>query len=368
MLNVRAWQFAIGLLIFAGLPGFMSTALAQGEKDKENKGEKVRFTTVDGVEIHGTFFAGKRSSPTVLMLHALEEDRSKKSWISLAEALNESGYAVLTFDFRGHGQSIEIDTTSFWKYPRNVTGVKGAPKKDKLEFKDMAKEYYPILVNDIAAAKAFLDNRNDTGVCNTSSLFVVGADTGATLGAIWINAECHRYSYVPPSLMSLAQYGKNAEGKDVIGGIWLSANSKLGSRTVNLTKVLDTSGRVNATAMVFMYSDEDAASKTIALACVKSLKGTNKKDEKKVPFTAAAAVKGGKLKGVGLLQKSLGTEEEIVKYIGNVFESKGKEWEERDFKRTQYVWRLPGVANPIIIKQPNEKTLVYDTYEKFLGQ
>jgi hypothetical protein len=363
MLNSRRLQLWISLFALIGLPAFMSLAAAQGEK--ETKGEKVRFTTVDGVEIHGTFFPGKRSSPTVLMLHALEEDSRKKTWISLAESLNEKGYAVLTFDFRGHGQSIDIEPGSFWKYQRNVLSVKGAPKKEKLEFKDFSKEYYPVLVNDIAAAKAFLDNRNDTGVCNTSSLIVLGADTGATLGAIWVNAEWHRYTYVPASLMSLAQYGKTPEGKDIIGAIWLSATSKLGTRTISLSKVLDVSGRVNATPMVFMYSDEDAAGKAVAQACVKAFKGTNKKDKDKYPLTAAVPVQGGKLKGIGLLQKSLGTEDEIVKYVGNVFEAKGKEWEEHDFKRTQYVWRLPGVGNPIIIKQPNEKTLNYDTYDNF---
>ncbi len=363
MLNSRRLYLWIGLFALAGFPAFVPLAAAQGEK--ETKGEKVRFTTVDGVELHGTFFPGKRSSPTVLMLHALEEDSRKKTWISLAESLNDKGYAVLTFDFRGHGQSIDIEPSSFWKYRRNVLSVKGAPKKEKLEFKDFSKEYYPVLVNDIAAAKAFLDNRNDTGVCNTSSLIVLGANTGATLGAIWVNAEWHRYSYVPATLMSLAQYGKTPEGKDIIGAIWLSATSKLGTRTISLSKVLDASGRVNATPMVFMFSDEDAAGKAVAQACVKSFKGTNKKDEKRYPLTGLGAVKGGTLKGIGLLQKSLGTEDEIVKYVGTVFEAKGKEWEERDFKRTQYVWRLPGVGNPIIIKQPNEKTLNYDTYDNF---
>ena len=47
---------------------------------------------------------------------------------------------------------------------------------------------------------------------------------------------------------------------------------------------------------------------------------------------------------------------------------KGKEWEERDFRKTQYVWRLPGIATPIIAKQPNEKTLIFDTYERFMAQ
>ena len=54
----------------------------------------------------------------------------------------------------------------------------------------------PVLINDIAAVKCFLDRKNDTGACNTSSTILLGAETGATLGAIWLNAEWRRYKVV----------------------------------------------------------------------------------------------------------------------------------------------------------------------------
>src|SRR5207237_10398388 len=240
MLSPRRLQ----LLALAGLFVVHSFAGAQGA------GEKVRFTTVDGVEIQGMFYqGGKRNSPTIMFLHALGEDSRKKTWISLAESLNEKGCAVLTFDFRGHGQSTTIEPTVFWRQPRNITGVKGAPKRESIEYKDMTPTYYPIVVNDIAAAKAFLDNRNDTGVCNTSSLILLGADTGATLGAIWLNAEWHRYAFTPANLLMgvPASIAKAPEGKDTIAAIWLSATSKLGSRTIRLSSLLDKPAREYAT-------------------------------------------------------------------------------------------------------------------------
>ena len=40
---------------------------------------------------------------------------------------------------------------------------------------------------------------------------------------------------------------------------------------------------------------------------------------------------------------------------------------ERDFRKNQYVWRL-GNAAPLPAKLPNEKTLIFDTYERFLPQ
>ncbi len=223
------------------------------------------------------------------------------------------------------------------------------------------------MVNDIAAAKAFLDNRNDSGACNTASMIVVGAETGATLGGIWLNAECSRYVFTPANpLMGIRALIANApEGKDTIACVWLSATSKLGSRTIPLTKLLELPGKQLATPMVFMYSGDDESSKKIALACAKVLKG-GKKDDKKFALTAAVPLAGGgKLTGAGLLQKSLGTDEAISQYIKDVAEVRGHEWEQRDFRKTQYVWKI-GPSAPIPAKLPMEKTLVYDTYERFL--
>jgi hypothetical protein len=362
MLSVRRGQLWAGLSALVGLFGILAFE-AQGGGDR---GEKVRFTTVDGVEIQGTFFTGKRNAPTIMMLHALGEDSRKKSWVSLAESLNKEGYAVLTFDFRGHGQSTAIDSSLFWKIANNVAAVKGAPKKESIEYKDMSKAYFPVLVNDIAAAKAFLDHRNDTGACNTSSFVVLGADTGATLGGIWLNAEWHRFRFEPLTFTTPATIAKISEGKDTIAAIWLSATSKLGSRTIQLSKLLEVPGKENATPMVFMYSDQDTSGKNIGQGVVKAWKGT-KKDDKKFAYTGAVPIEGGgKLIGAGLLQKSLPTEKAIVDYIKDVAEAKGQEWGERDFRKTQYVWLPRGSVVPIPAKLPMEKTLVFDSYDRFL--
>ena len=102
---------------------------------------------------------------------------------------------------------------------------------------------------------------------------------------------------------------------------------------------------------------------TLAKTTVKYFKGA-KKDEK-YRFTAAVPVEGAdKLAGAGLLQKSLRTDEDILGYVKNVVEAKSNEWGERDFRKTQYIWRMPGA--PIFIKQPTDKLLIYDTYERFV--
>src|SRR5262249_12296767 len=152
-----------------------------------------------------------------------------------------------------------------------------------IEFKDMKTDYYPVLVNDIAAAKAFLDNRNDAGSCNTASFITLGADTGATLGAIWLNAEWHRFVLTPGRtigfMVTPPTIAKTPEGKDNIAAVWLGAASKLGTRTISFSSLLDKAGRENAMPMLFLYSDDDSSGKNIAKACETKFKG-KKKDDK----------------------------------------------------------------------------------------
>src|SRR5262249_35021117 len=158
------------------------------------------FHSADGVELSGTYFpsaAGKKDA-CVLLLHDFDSKKGGNShqdgWDALAGRLQAEGYAVLSFDFRGFGESKTVGK-SFWdirRTPHNnmVRRRKGSP--DSVDHKDFNIGYYPYLVNDIAAAKAFLDRRNDAREVNSANVIVVGAGNGATLGAMWMASECRR--------------------------------------------------------------------------------------------------------------------------------------------------------------------------------
>ena len=49
--------------------------------------------------------------------------------------------------------------------------------------------YLPVYVNDLAAVRLHLDQKNDNGDVNTSSIYLVGASETATLGMMWLAAE-----------------------------------------------------------------------------------------------------------------------------------------------------------------------------------
>ncbi|MBX9677785.1 MAG: hypothetical protein K2X38_03395 [Gemmataceae bacterium] len=351
----------------------LSASLLVSHPAAAQEGVKVRIPTIDGVTLQGAFYAAKNPQgkvpPTVLLVHALGEKSSKPEWVHLATSLQEK-FAVMTFDFRGHGESTEIDPAKFGRYQPNVSLVKGfKPGKESIDYKDFDKAYMPILCNDLAAVKGFLDRKNDQGQCNTSTFIVVGADTGATLAAVWLNSENYRYRMVPsPNPLFPPQpppADAASEGRSVVGCVWLSISPTLGKHQLSVSKLLDLPGKVHATPMVFMFGEEDAKGKTIGNGVVNALK-KDSKDKEKFSYTGAVSVQKTKLVGAGLLAKSLGTDAAIRDWINDVVKKKNNEWLEKDQRKSVYAWRMSPATLPTIIKPAEEQNLIFDTYEKFI--
>jgi len=337
------------------------------EAQPAGKGEPVKITTIDGVDLHGMFFVSpKKDAPMVILLHPLGagETGHTKNYISLAEKL-QPNYSVMTFDFRGHGKSKDIDPKIFRKFPPNQ-GVKGGPMKTTIEYAEFPKSYYPVLCNDIAAVKAYLDRKNDAGACNTSSTILIGAETGATLGAIWLNAQWSLYRLIPNAIAGFApQLNKDCEGKDVIACVWLSITPKLGSHEVNLTKTLAVPVRGNATATVFIYGSEDLDGQRAAVPLGKNLKDA--KDPKYDFILAYAPKEKTKLRGMKLLSPDLNTAANIVDYLSDVVVKRGAESVKRDFRTTDFVWRLGALTLPAKTRAMDPNNFFFESYEKFIG-
>lgn len=348
-----------GSLACLALLALTGRALAQPAKPAS-----VRITTVDGVELHGQFYAGSKGkeSPTVIMLHQLGKSSSQKGWSALARELQKKGFAVITFDFRGHGASQTVDPMVFWKVPQNA--LAGKSGKETIDFKNFRSEYYPTLINDIAAVKSYLDRtKNDNGDCNTASTILVGEQTGATLGAGWLNAEWHRYRLIPGVGMGGAVLDKRPEGKNVIACLWLSISNKLGKSSVTLSQVLALPAKEGGTAMVFMYGEKDKAGKSLAVSLEKNIKGKSK--DKKYEFTGSSPIAGTTLKGAGLLLGGLKTQANIVEYFDTVATSRGNEWYDREFRKSVYFWRMSSASQPIIAKPSGVTNLNFQNYDRF---
>jgi pimeloyl-ACP methyl ester carboxylesterase len=348
----------------------------------QGKTENIKFKTVDGVTIKGNFYPGENNNaPTVMLLHNVNENRKKKNWNNLAVELQKRGYAVLTFDFRGHGESTSVEPDVFWTKQHALNYlVPGSREKAQSIDNKFGKGYLPALVNDIAAAKAFLDKKNDAKEnCNSSRLILIGAETGATLGALWLKSEWQRYPaqlnplgkpLVGPFGRLLADIRKPAEGSAVINCVWLSISPTLGGRQVSLENLLYKAARDKATPMAFMYSKEDTNGKTVAKNLENKLVVQVKQGGKLVPdtkyrFTGAVPVDSGKLKGQELLQQK--TIQGIVDYLDEAAKDRGEDWTDREFRKTAYVWYFgPAPTQNVTAKRPDEMNLIFSSYENFL--
>lgn len=392
---------AMFAILTGGLALVASPSSGQDAKALE-PAEKVRFESADGVKLAGDFYRSPaKGAPVVMMLHNIGESSAKEKWIDLAKTLQPS-FSVLTFDFRGHGASIEIDPELYFKYPPNVRATKGGanPRKTKLDWKEIDKNSYSLFINDIAAAKGYLERtQNDLGTCNTANTIVIGVDQGATLAAIWANSEFHRYKIdFPPPLFQVRPENKS-EGQYLTALVCLGINPKLGSRSVSLVKTLDYPCRQNYLPALFVHGDGDPKDKAslqdrdVAKMLEKAIKiPIGKKTDPRLAQTRAIELKGaGKLRGVDLLAKSLNSSQGINAYLKNLTSEKTNEWSQHEFVKTKFAWKVspdpnelpipakvfkedtPFNPNPLfplgtVLPDAVDRNLAYDTYETFIGR
>jgi len=121
-------------------------------------GKDCRFTTKDGVEIVGSLWMPDRDhAPGVILLHMLGRDRS--TWDDFAEKLANQGYAVVSIDFRGHGESTKRgDSTLNYK------------EFSDDDFRKMTLDVQPVL-------DFFRDDRR----IDSTRIVIIGASIGANV-------------------------------------------------------------------------------------------------------------------------------------------------------------------------------------------
>lgn len=120
--------------------------------------ENIIFHARDNTNLVSTFWQG--NGPSVILLHQFNKDRH--SYDSFAQELHKNGFSVLSFDFRGFGES----------------GL----NKDQFDVNDFLS-----LVSDVKAAKRFLEERNS----NTEKIFIIGASIGANTAMNYAPIDSH---------------------------------------------------------------------------------------------------------------------------------------------------------------------------------
>ena len=239
----------------------------------------------------------------------------------LAEALNAEGYAVLAIDFRGHGESTHVGA-QFGQFPHN-RGVALAPRPPgrpggmndvagTITFRSFPPAYFVRLVNDIAAAKAFLDNKDRAGQVDAANLVLVGIGDGASIGTLWLATESARFRLAEGATPGPgAKYAPLPEVRHVAGGIWLNFHLTVGGvdRTTALANWLQEAGRTQQTPMTFLYNRLDAVGRRNAANAIAALAPP--------PRGTSAVAVNADARGVGhnLLAQNYGAEKIILRTV-----------------------------------------------------
>ena len=326
------------------------------------RGEPVSFKSVDGVKLSGVFYkAMDAAKPVVLMLHDYKANPNDVVWEDTAKLCLAKGFNVLRFDFRGHGKSVEVVPGEFWVRNENrnfITGGTAANVATKTAIKvaDFRPAYFPMLVQDIAAARNYLDQLNDSGTVNTSTVYLLGAGDAVGVGFLYMASEWSR-ERIKPNVGVPAQYvsirrnlfpSSEPAGPDIAGAIWLGATLNksiplpslkewcLQPATIELrsqTRMLFISGEKDATSMKFskqLYSDVLLLDKKVAPG------GQNLT---KPDFTSFLRdIKGSGAAGVKLLGNKLDTENLIGTFLKDIDKDRGsKTIKKRDWDKPLWI-------------------------------
>ncbi len=127
------------------------------------KAETVTIDTPDGVKLVGSFYKPQKpNSPALLLLHQWTANRH--TYDEFAERMNQSGYAVLSIDGRGFGESTK--------------------KADGSEIKvDLDKGIDPkLLLSDANSAVEFLGKQQNV---DANKIGIVGASYGSSVAIMY---------------------------------------------------------------------------------------------------------------------------------------------------------------------------------------
>lgn len=298
--------------------------------------ESVHFPTVDHIELAGTLYHGWKGKHgmTVLMLHDLGRDRNSPGWKHLAEALQAEGHTVLTFDFRGHGESKKV-SPPFWKFsvnkflPSHDIALPAEKQTRTLEMADLQTWYRPWLIEDIAAARAYLDLRHDEpdGPINTFNLVLIGAGQASALGSLWLGTEGVRYNAAEVS-------GKTKllleEKRSVLQVVWLGMTDPLKLRPDGIYSWLRTAAAPPVVPITFVYGGDDIDTRFLLDFPIREKYGTE------------SVIPGESQSGQDLLDKHGKGAKQIKQYLVKKLQKLPPiEWMPRRIKDLRSFWGIP---------------------------
>lgn len=220
-------------------------------KAAEEGAESFNLDTDDGVYLATTYWRAKKPSnttPVVVLLHG--RGQSQRDLFPFAKQLHEADFAVVTFDFRGHGDSREVQP-DLYKKPkdyleskrerqiRNATANRVIPQgsralrerqaeskkrpakssadriDEKTEFRS-GDEITRFCAKDLEAVKHFLLEHHNSQEFNVRNLGIVAAEMGVSVAARWM----HEKEFLAPQRVGYAKTGADLRALVALSPQW----------------------------------------------------------------------------------------------------------------------------------------------------
>jgi len=344
---------------------------ADAVRAQEIKAEAKSFKSIDGVKLEGQFYKSPKGKdvPTVLLVHGFQQKPDDAAWDDTAKTL-AANYNVFRFDFRGHGKSTDIDPTEFWldKYP-NKQYVRIQPPlttvtKNTIKFGDFLPSYYPVLVQDLAAARHELDRMNDAGLINSSMIYILASGDMTYLTLFFIATEWQREKKKPGEILLHPRYhfvspnrplteGYDPAGQDYAGCVFLGPNRLPATGTAfsnqDMKNIIYNAKTQSVklrteTPMLFLYGSKNARDPAFTTGVLNEVLMVNAKVAPggvaiaKPDLVFSVKIETA-LTGVKLLGNALGTEAHLEKFIKDISttERKAKTWTVREWDKPMLI-------------------------------
>jgi pimeloyl-ACP methyl ester carboxylesterase len=238
------WDILVCLIAF-GLP--LSCSDDSAPTDATESAEfvdiqPVLFSTSDGFQITGSWFTSSASAtprPALILLHMFSENHLQ--WLPFIPDLVTSGYHVLAFDIRGHGQSTfqggeyfpisQFDVEDLDQMPLDVEGaitwLKTIPQVDG--------DRIAVIGADIGANIAYVSSGLFPGVKTAVSISPISLEDQPVLLGEGIP------DFNPKSILFMAAFGD---------GYTYTSSEFLAGQTADPKRVTGYQGAANGTSLL----------------------------------------------------------------------------------------------------------------------
>lgn len=305
----RGWGRSLPLVVLATCVSVWApeSLYAQATKPAAavSRFEDKTLVTKDGIPLKISYFAGKKGkdTPVVILLHGKKGSRQNFN-SSLAPFLNDAGYAVVTVDLRGHGETPLVPGPAV---------APGATKNNAPQLKP--RDYQAMIPGDLEAVKKFLYDEHMAEKLNMSKLAILGADFSTAIATAYTELDWSKIPWDDAPTVA----ARTPRGQDVRALVLLSPEGSIQGMN---TAQSETAVRILGLPVLIGVGSKDTADKGAAKKLAEKL-NPDKRDH-----IYLETYEGG-LRGTGLLGRKLKTEDHILAFLDKYVGKSTIEWRDR---------------------------------------